>query len=185
MRQSKTLKICANHLGLFSLLFLSFFFCDFFRVLNILCLCFCSAAGYVSAGARREWEVVCVARNGFRWWWIEGWVVLYSFCICWKWVIISICFVDNFLSSLIGNILCHFMGYLTVIMFEWFLCCKCCMVDSICYHVCLLAWLIVVGSELWMHERNFDFKKKNLVSMWTILFDNPCLFDCIIDIGVI
>jgi hypothetical protein len=160
MRQSKTLKICANHLGLFSLLFLSFFFCDFFRVLNILCLCFCSAAGYVSAGARREWEVVCVARNGFRWWWIEGWVVLYSFCICWKWVIISICFVDNFLSSLIGNILCHFMGYLTVIMFEWFLCCKCCMVDSICYHVCLLAWLIVVGSELWMHERNFDFLKK-------------------------
>ena len=44
-----------------------------------------------------------------------------------------------------------------LIMFEWFLCCKCCMVDSICYHVCLLAWLIVVGSELWMHERNFEF----------------------------
>ena len=56
MRQSKTLKICANHLGLFSFFFLLFVFfcCDFARVLNMLCVCFCSAADYVRAGARRE-----------------------------------------------------------------------------------------------------------------------------------
>ena len=54
MRQSKTLKICANHLGLFSSFLYLFFSCDFARVLNMLCLCFCSAAGYVCAGARRE-----------------------------------------------------------------------------------------------------------------------------------
>lgn len=94
MRQSKTLKICANHLGqflfilssliLFSIAFL--FWLGFESLAYAFGFFFFSTSIDVGAGARWKWQVVCVARCWFRWWWIEGWTFLHPFCISWEWV---------------------------------------------------------------------------------------------------
>lgn len=60
---------------------LRFWFACSFSSLRI-----CSFACNDGAGTRRQWEVVCVARHGFCWWWIEGWAFLHSFWISWEWV---------------------------------------------------------------------------------------------------
>ena len=98
MRQSKTLKICANHLG--SFLVLCLFFREYIKLFWLYLFSFlldlalvlqfyrlicrdCSTSINDRSRTRWKWEVVRVACDWLCWWWIERWAFLHQIPIDW------------------------------------------------------------------------------------------------------